>query len=110
MTEGTCSASPAIRRRLASSSSNSRFLTKLFVAPRRRCSARGLLESERSSPMVGTLLARGMLIGLLAGLLSFAFLKIVGEPAVDRATAFETQVDKAKAKAKMDEAMAKGMQ
>jgi Probable cobalt transporter subunit (CbtA) len=59
--------------------------------------------------MVGTLLMRGMLIGVVAGILSFAFLKIVGEPAVDRAIAFETAMDDAKAKAAKDEAMAKGM-
>jgi hypothetical protein len=52
---------------------------------------------------------RGMLIGVVAGILSFAFLKIVGEPAVDRAIAFETAMDEAKDKAKADEAMAKGM-
>jgi predicted cobalt transporter CbtA len=59
--------------------------------------------------MVGTLLMRGMLVGLIAGILSFALLKIVGEPAVDRAIAFESQMDEAKAKAKADEAVAKGM-
>ena len=52
---------------------------------------------------------RGMLVGIVAAVLSFAFLKIVGEPAVDKAIAFETQMDEAKAKSKMDEAMAKGM-
>jgi predicted cobalt transporter CbtA len=59
--------------------------------------------------MVGALLIRGMLIGIVAGILSFAFLKVVGEPAVDRAIAFETQMDEVKDKAKKDEAMAKGM-
>ena len=59
--------------------------------------------------MVGTLLMRGMLVGIVAGILSFAFLKIVGEPAVDRAIAFETAMDDAKLKAKADEAAAKGM-
>ena len=59
--------------------------------------------------MVGNLLMRGMLIGIVAGLLSFAFLKVVGEPAVDRAIAFETAMDEAKDKAKADEAAAKGM-
>jgi len=59
--------------------------------------------------MVGSLLIRGMLIGVVAGILSFAFLKVVGEPAVDRAIAFETQMDEAKDKAQKDEAMAKGM-
>jgi predicted cobalt transporter CbtA len=51
--------------------------------------------------MVGKLLLRGMLVGVLAGLLSFVFLKVVGEPAVDRAIAFETQMDEAKDKAAM---------
>src|SRR5580700_256233 len=59
--------------------------------------------------MVGTLLTRGMLVGILAGILSFGFLKLVGEPPVDRAIAFETAMDDAKDKAKADEAMAKGM-
>jgi len=44
-------------------------------------------------------LVRGMLVGILAGLLSFAFLKIYGEPQVDRAIAFETQLDQARAAA-----------
>ncbi len=59
--------------------------------------------------MVGKLLMRGMLVGILAGILSFAFLKVVGEPQVDRAIAFETQMDEAKAKAAADEAKAKGL-
>ena len=59
--------------------------------------------------MVGNMLMRGMLIGIVAGILSFGFLKIVGEPAVDRAITFETAMDEAKDKAKADEAAAKGM-
>jgi predicted cobalt transporter CbtA len=59
--------------------------------------------------MVGNMLMRGMLIGIVAGILSFGFLKIVGEPAVDRAIAFESAMDEAKEKAKADEAAAKGM-
>jgi predicted cobalt transporter CbtA len=47
--------------------------------------------------MVGALLLRGMLAGVLAGLLCFGFLKIFGEPPVDRAIAFETQLDEAHA-------------
>ena len=50
--------------------------------------------------MAGTLLLRGMLVGIVAGLLCFGFLKIVGEPQVDRAIAFETQLDQARARAK----------
>jgi hypothetical protein len=46
--------------------------------------------------MVRTLLVRGMLTGLLAGLLAFGFLKIYGEPHVDRAIAFEAQMDEAR--------------
>jgi predicted cobalt transporter CbtA len=49
--------------------------------------------------MVGTLLVRGMLVGVVAGLLSFGFLKVYGEPQVDRAMAFETELDEAKAAA-----------
>ena len=59
--------------------------------------------------MVGTLLMRGMLVGVISAILCFSFLKVVGEPAVDRAIAFETAMDEAKDKAKKDEAMAKGM-
>jgi len=39
--------------------------------------------------MTGRLLVRGMLVGLLAGILAFGFAKIFGEPQVDRAIAFE---------------------
>jgi Probable cobalt transporter subunit (CbtA) len=59
--------------------------------------------------MAGTLLARGMLIGIVAGLLCFSFLKIVGEPQVDRAIAFETQLDAAKAHAAAQAAITKGL-
>ncbi len=45
--------------------------------------------------MVGALLWRGMLLGVLAGILCFGFLRFVGEPAVDRAIAFEEQHEKA---------------
>jgi len=48
--------------------------------------------------MVGTLLMRGMLVGIVAGIFCFGFLKIVGEPQVDRAIAFETAMDEAKEK------------
>jgi Probable cobalt transporter subunit (CbtA) len=48
--------------------------------------------------MVGTLLLRGMLVGIVAGVLCFAFLKVVGEPQIERAIAFETQLDEAKTK------------
>jgi predicted cobalt transporter CbtA len=59
--------------------------------------------------MVRTLLLRGMLVGAFAGLLCFGFLKIVGEPPVDRAIAFESEMDEAKAQAEAQAMMAKGM-
>ena len=40
--------------------------------------------------MVRTLLIRGMLVGVVAGLLTFGFGKLFGEPPLDRAIAFET--------------------
>jgi predicted cobalt transporter CbtA len=49
--------------------------------------------------MVRPLLVRGMLVGIVAGLLSFVFLKIYGEPQVDISVAFETQMEAAKAAA-----------
>lgn len=55
--------------------------------------------------MTGKLLVWGMLLGLVAGLLSFGFLKIAGEPSVDRAIAFETAMEQAK----IAEAKAKGL-
>lgn len=56
--------------------------------------------------MTRMFLVRGMLVGILAGLLSFGFLKLYGEPQVDRAIAFETRLDEAKAAAER----AKGVQ
>src|ERR1700728_2054487 len=47
-------------------------------------------------PMARSLLLRGMLVGLIAGLCVFAFARWAGEPQVDRAIAFETSMDQAK--------------
>src|ERR1700743_594524 len=52
--------------------------------------------------MVGILLTRGMLVGFVAGLLCFGFLRLVGEPQVDRAIAFEAAMDE-KEKSRADE-------
>lgn len=49
--------------------------------------------------MVGRLLMRGMLTGIVAGLLTFTFAKIAGEPQVDQAISFEEKVDAAKGEA-----------
>jgi predicted cobalt transporter CbtA len=46
--------------------------------------------------MIKSLLVRGMAVGVVAGLLAFGFGKVFGEPQVDRAIAFETQMDAAK--------------
>jgi predicted cobalt transporter CbtA len=46
--------------------------------------------------MVGGLLLRGMLVGIVAAVIAFGFAKTFGEPQVDRAIAFEKQVDQAK--------------
>jgi predicted cobalt transporter CbtA len=56
--------------------------------------------------MVRTFLVRGMLVGIVAGLLSFGFLKVYGEPQVDRAIAFEEQMDEAKAEFAKQQGMA----
>ena len=45
------------------------------------------------------LMLRGMLVGLVAGLLAFGFAKVFGEPPVDRAIAFEAAEAKAKGEA-----------
>lgn len=47
--------------------------------------------------MISALLIRGMLVGALAGVLSFGVAKILGEPQVDRAIAFEEQMPGAEA-------------
>ncbi len=49
--------------------------------------------------MIGKILLRGMLAGLLAGFLCFCFLKVFGEGPVDRAIAFETQIEAVKVQA-----------
>src|SRR5258706_8413964 len=43
--------------------------------------------------MVPTLLVRGMLAGLLAGVLGFGFARAIGEPPVNTAIAFESYVE-----------------
>src|SRR4029077_16499061 len=42
--------------------------------------------------MVRSLLIRGMLVGLAAGILAFGFAKVFGEPSVDLAIAFEAKM------------------
>ena len=59
--------------------------------------------------MTGKLLFRGMLVGLVAALLSFGFFKVAGEPLVERGIVFENAMEEAKAKAKANEATATGL-
>lgn len=59
--------------------------------------------------MAGTLVLRGMLIGIVAGLLCFGYSKLVGEPQVDRAIGFETQLDQAKARDAAQALVTKGL-
>jgi len=59
--------------------------------------------------MVGTLLLRGMLVGVLAGIICFCFLKITGEPSVDYAIGFETQMDEAKEQANAEDQASHGI-
>lgn len=46
---------------------------------------------------MGALLYRGMLIGLIAGIVAFSFARLYDEPYVDRAIQFEEQVEQDKA-------------
>lgn len=50
----------------------------------------GTSSASPATDMTGNLLLRGMLIGILAGLLAFCFARVFGEPSVDRAIAFES--------------------
>jgi predicted cobalt transporter CbtA len=57
--------------------------------------------------MTRTFLVRGMLVGIVAGLIAFAFARAFGEPQINRAIAFEERMDAAKAeKAKAEAAKA----
>jgi predicted cobalt transporter CbtA len=60
--------------------------------------------------MVGSLILRGLLVGLVAGLLAFACAKLIGEPQVDKAIAFEAQMDAAKGEAPDEEIVSREVQ
>lgn len=60
--------------------------------------------------MVGRLILRGLLCGLIAGLLTFGFARFFGEPLVDRAIAFETATDQAKGEAPDPEIVSRATQ
>ena len=60
--------------------------------------------------MITAFLVRGMLIGVLAGFLAFGFARVFGEPQIDRAIAFEEQMDRAKGEAPEPELVSRKMQ
>jgi predicted cobalt transporter CbtA len=60
--------------------------------------------------MTRTLLLRGMLVGVVAGLLVFAFARWIGEPQVERAIAFETSLDQAHGEAPEPEMVSRKVQ
>jgi len=60
--------------------------------------------------MVGSLILRGLLVGLVAGLLAFGCAKLIGEPQVDKAIAFEAQMDAAKGEAPDPEIVSREVQ
>src|SRR5262249_45108369 len=67
--------------------------------PARRPSPARVPLSLRGVPVVGALLLRGMLAGLIAGLLAFGFARLTGEIQIDRAVAFEEKMAAAKGEA-----------
>jgi predicted cobalt transporter CbtA len=63
------------------------------------CTTDAICSASRATSslqVIRTLLLRGMLAGLVAGLLAFAFARWAGEPQVDRAMAIESRMDQAK--------------
>ncbi|AOK62196.1 CbtA family protein [Burkholderia ubonensis] len=60
--------------------------------------------------MVGKLLVRGMLAGIAAGLLTFCFATVAGEPQIRQAIAFEEKIDAAKGEAPEPELVSRDTQ
>jgi hypothetical protein len=60
--------------------------------------------------MVGNLLLRGMLVGVVAGILAFCFAEIFGEPQIDRAIVFEEQMAQAAGEMQMPELVSRPVQ
>jgi len=63
-----------------------------------------------SDDMTGHLLIRGMLVGLLAGILAFGFAKTFGEPQIDKAIAFEDQMAQMRGDAPEEELVSREVQ
>jgi predicted cobalt transporter CbtA len=64
----------------------------------------------KEDSMTRILLVRGMLAGVVAGLLVFALARWIGEPQVERAIAFETSMDQAKGEAPEPEVVSRKVQ
>ena len=60
--------------------------------------------------MVRTLLVRGMLVGILAGLMAFAFAEIFGEPQVNLAIGFEEHIHQMAGEAPEPELVSRNVQ
>ncbi len=60
--------------------------------------------------MVGRLILRGLLCGLIAGLLTFGFARAFGEPLVERGIAFEEATAEAKGEAPEPEIVSRAVQ
>jgi predicted cobalt transporter CbtA len=60
--------------------------------------------------MVGSLLTRGLLVGLIAGLLVFAFATVFGEPQIEQSIAFEAAQAQAKGEAPEPELVSRDIQ
>jgi Probable cobalt transporter subunit (CbtA). len=60
--------------------------------------------------MVSGLLRRGLLAGILAGLLAAGFSFLAGEPSIERAIAFETAVEQAEAQPSRPEIVSRSVQ
>jgi len=60
--------------------------------------------------MVRTLLIWGMVVGIVAGLLAFGFATLFGEHQVDRAIAFEDQMNRVKGEAPKPELVSRSVQ
>jgi predicted cobalt transporter CbtA len=127
MTAATCSASPAIK---AARHRRPRFSILIQRDSGRKAATHFSLELPGCSTqfrtenrfalflellggigdMVGKLLLRGMLVGLIAGVLAFAFARVYGEPQVDKAIAFEEQQAQASGEAPEPEMVSRATQ
>jgi predicted cobalt transporter CbtA len=60
--------------------------------------------------MTGSLLLRGIFVGILSGFLAFSFAKVFGEPQIDKAIAFEEKLDQMKGESPAPELVSRELQ